>query len=159
MAAAEPYLPLPEGLVYPVLTELFRAPQQHEMWAFWQAARGAAPIAPEGCIDPTAMPRAALPFIVLYAVDDGPDRMQIRLEGTEVVEILKRSRRGKIVGEAEGTVAHKARLVWALENRLPYWVEARIDYEQYHYRTYSALVLPFGKEGRVTRIVGVNGFD
>ncbi|GHD47347.1 hypothetical protein GCM10017083_17640 [Thalassobaculum fulvum] len=150
---------LPSGLVHPVHPELFRLPYQSEMWSIWQSARADDAYPPDRCIDPTLLPPAALPFIVLYEIGERPDVIKIRLEGSEIVRILGRSRRGGIVGQQSGTQAHLGRLTWAAANGKPYWVKTAIEHDRYHYRTYTVLVLPYGQNGRVTRLVGVNAFD
>ncbi len=159
MSAFDQVSPPPEGVVYPVRAELLRLRHQIDMWNYWQAARGTDTLPADSHIDPTLLPPAALPFVILYAVGERPDKIQIRLEGTRIVEFQGQSRRGGEVGQVSGTGDHLARLNWAATNGKPYYVETKIDHDRYYYRVYSALVLPFGQDGRVTRLLGVNGFD
>lgn len=146
-------------MVHPVRPELFRLPYQSQIWSIWQKSRGSNVFPPDLFIDPTLLPPEALPFLVLYEVGERPDLITIRLEGSEIVQILGRSRRGGIVGKHSGTEAHLNRLAWAAMNGEPYWVETTIDYDRYHYRVYTVLVLPYGQNGRVTRLLGANAFD
>lgn len=159
MTHIAPNAQLPDGLIHPVHPDLFRLPYQSEMWSLWQSSRGTDAYPADTCIDPTLLPPGALPFVVLYEVGDRPDLIKIRLEGSEIVRILGRSRRGGIVGQQSGTQAHLARLTWAVENGKPYWVKTAIEYDRYHYRVYTVVVLPYGQNGRVTRLLGVNAFD
>lgn len=159
MTSTDPDARLPDELVHPVRPEMFRLPYQSQIWSIWQSSRGDDPYPPDACIDPTLLPPKALPFIVLYEVGERPDCIKIRLEGTEIVRILGRSRRGGIVGQHSGTEAHMSRLSWAATNGKPYWVKTTIEYDRYHYRVYTVLVLPYGQNGRVTRLLGANAFD
>lgn len=149
---------VPTGVVHPVHDGLMRVAHQAEMWSYWRSACGGDEMPGDGAIEPTRLPRAALPYIVLYAVER-PDCIAIRLEGTRIVESLGRSRRGGYVGEEPGTEAHLQRMTWSVAHREPYWVESAMVVERYYEHLYSALVLPFGQDGRVTRLLGVNAFD
>lgn len=155
----DPGARLPDGMIHPVQPELFRLPYQTEMWSIWHSSRGDGAYPQDTCIDPTLLPPEALPYIVLYEIGDRSDLIKIRLEGSEIVRILGRSRRGGVVGQQSGTQAHLGRLSWAATNGKPYWVKTAIEYDRYHYRVYTVLVLPYGRDGRVTRLLGVNAFD
>jgi hypothetical protein len=154
-----PWQRVPSGLVSPVPRGMLRLPHQTLVFDYWQSARGEAPIAPLGAIEPTRLPRRALSHLVLYAVLDNPLRIQVRLEGNQVIERLGRNNRGQFVGEIAGTEGQYERLRWAIGQRSPYWVETRVAFEAHDDRFYSALVLPFGDGGQVSRLLSVVGFD
>lgn len=130
-----------------------------EMHAFWLSHRNGDNIPHADVIDPLALPRGALPWIVLTDVEHHPLRFKFRLVGTQIVESEGQNFAGYYADEMPGMETQIRRFSWCVENRRPYFATSRLTFSPMDYKSYDVLGLPFADAGgRVTRILFVMSF-
>ncbi|MDY0871096.1 PAS domain-containing protein [Dongia rigui] len=74
------------------LTEIGRYPDLADALQAWQQSDGRR--APRS-IDPGAMPKALLPYVMLLDLEENPDRLRVRLAGTHVCQKYGGELRGR----------------------------------------------------------------
>lgn len=133
---------------------------QRAVYDYWQRARGGADLPPVSAIDPTRLPISSLPYIVVIERNSENGRYRSRLTGTRVSEATAVDFTGRYIDEVDGTAEARARFDWAVANRRPYWVSARLVFSPRSYKRYNLVCLPFGDPGQpVTRLLFVFAFD
>jgi hypothetical protein len=74
------------------LTEIGQYPYLADALEAWQRSEGRR--APRS-VDPTSMPKALLPFVMLLDLEENPDRLRVRLAGTYVCQKYGAELRGR----------------------------------------------------------------
>lgn len=128
-----------------------------ELYAYWDAKRGARFAPPRSAIDPAEI-RLLLPMIMLLDVIGCPPRFRIRLAGTQVVESYGREITGLHIDELDldridrVVLTDLARVVTERRPSLAYRDYVRRDGR--HMR-YERLVLPLSSDGvAVDKLLG-----
>lgn len=134
-----------------------------EMLAYWERQRGSRAMPRRRDIDPTELPRRALPHLQLIDVIDDGGRFCYRLVGTAIVDVFGAEFTGKHVDELDAgdrvELAHGFyRTVCA--TRKPVFVRSRYATAKAVDVIANRLLMPLSKEGeQVNIILGVLTFE
>lgn len=129
------------------------------VYAYWNEKRQDRNMPPISALDPLAMPKAALSYLSIIEVLGNPARLRVRLQGTQLVEVIGGDFTWQFLDEISGTEQQISRIFWCITHQRPYLVEAMVTWGTQSYRRYSSLNLPFGTpETGVRRVAGVFAF-
>ena len=146
----------PEEIKTDVTAEDLPDDRMRAMLGYWDDTRRDAAMPPESAIDPLAMPKSALSFLSVIDVVGNPARLRIRLQGTQLVEVVGSDQTWQYLDEIKGMEQQVSRSWWCIANGKPYMVDSTVTWGSQNYRRYCSLNLPFGTaETGVSRIVSI----
>ena len=148
-----------KDMVTDMTSVTFAESYQSDFYHYWLTTRGDQPLPSAARIDPLALPPRSLSKLMLIGVEQKADDVDflIRLEGTDVVETVGESNRGRSLDTVPHMRGQIARCQWLVAHRRPYYVSSPLTWSTRDFRHYDALALPFG-DPDVTRIVVVFAF-
>lgn len=132
-------------------------PHTKELYAFWKSvcpAQGGLPAAE--ALDPVALPRACLPYLILLDIERDPLVFRYRLTGTMIDHVQNRNLSGTTVDQHE-PVAMRRLLVEDLthmvETGTPHYTRLFFKNATGHLRHVSALRMPFADVAGGSKVV------
>lgn len=127
---------------------------------YWLDSKGARVLPLADAIAPNRLPRALLSSFSVLAVEAGPKRLRFRLIGTKLVDAIGFDPTGKFAEDVSGAEDVNARHYAAIESKAPYLYSGPLIWSSIDYKSYTALVLPFGDgAGSVTRFLDYTEFE
>lgn len=126
---------------------------QRDILAYWHRCRGEASCPSVTRIDPTEMPRAALPMMAIVAVRDGI--YEGRVFGTRLTQLIGYEPKGMIVNDSPGAASAIARFDRCVETRIPYFVRTWMRWFKKDHLECGVMTMPFEEADRVTRLMCV----
>lgn len=120
-----------------------------ELYAYWQAKRGAAFAPPRAALQPQDIP-ALLPIVVLVDLVGTPPRFRVRLAGTKVVEAYGAEITGRYIDELdfdELEAAVLASITEVVASGRPSVVEREYTRHDGRHVKYERLLLPLSSDG------------
>ena len=132
---------------------------QRAVFEYWLASRAGTELPPPSRIDPVALPRGSLPFIIVKECEADTGRYRTRLTGTAFRDAAGFDGTNLYSDQIVGNSGTMERFDWAVANRQPYWYQGPQSFSAFDFRLFSALVVPFADPGGpVSRLVGVLDF-
>ena len=96
---------------------------------------------------------SVLPLLVLIDVEKDPFRFKVRLMGSENVKVLGEDMTGKYLENLVGYEKLRDKMIWLVENRLPYLSCDKVDWKAKSYMSYHALGLPLSDNDRDVNMI------
>lgn len=128
-------------------------------WQFWDEARKGAELPPVSAINATRLPKPLMPFIVVIAVEENPQRFLLRLIGNAGIVAAGRNQTGLYTDQMPDSAAVTQRLGQCVSSRRPYYYEGKMGYAAKVFRSYQTLGLPFAdQDGKITRLLNATEF-
>lgn len=123
------------------------------VYQYWLDVRENNPYPDVKKLDPLALPRKALPFIIICGVEGDPPEFPLRLTGSKIVEETGVDNTNKTITEIPGSEGIQKRLTWAALTGQKYFARKQITWTDISYKQYDVLVLPFGDANMVTKLL------
>lgn len=131
------------------------------LYEYWDAKRGDRPAPTRREIDPVEIPEL-LGFINLFEVQDEPRDFKVRLNGSEIVEILGQEITGKYcssVISGQDAISCKKAFDICVDQRRPAIVQTSLAFCGKPYLGQTIVVLPLSSDGeRVDMIITAHSY-
>tara|TARA_R110002012_G_scaffold12277_4_gene54871 strand:- start:735 stop:1349 length:615 start_codon:yes stop_codon:yes gene_type:complete len=130
---------------------------QRAMYDYWLETRGSAAFPPKSALDPVEFPRQSLSSLtVLEPIGD--DDFRIRIVGTRVRAAVGKDNTGQLISQIAGAEEALEHLRACTEAPTALFCSGRAAWAFRHQKFYTSLMLPFGTQRHVERIMMVFHF-
>ncbi|MDW3207991.1 MAG: PAS domain-containing protein [Alphaproteobacteria bacterium] len=122
------------------------------LYTFWESLRGDRDAPMKGDLDPLAIPRSLLPQIALFDIEWDPDRVKLRLVGTQITTWFGKDCTGLYLDDPAYYPIGQQQLPYFLQvarTLRPHYLTAYAPDNEQKYRNFARLLMPLqGDSGR-----------
>ncbi len=124
-------------------------------YKYWQDHCNGTIIPHVSNLDPLSLPARALPIMAVFGVEGDVPEFTVRLVGTDIVEKTGANITGMNVRDIPESDEQIERFTWVARTGRPYVTHTSAKWAPKPHKSYDVIVLPFGKDGRVTRLLAL----